>query len=466
MARSAQFWSSDLGEFEITKTSPYNCEVFYVPRVSQLFEEEDHSTADSRVKLLEINSQDGFVTIIPTYAPGSDFGRLKPAYNKLKRIKIENYPMPVFSNEVPTKEEILSLLQRMPSGFKKDPQFGLGIQYDYRFIAEAVEELSDCREMVLSHSPTYFDRHNKTFFLAKEDFEEIRKALNRITNRAQNAGRSVKDTAAYNFLGDRIGRPERPVNYGRHSMRRIFTAVARGEVAAIDESEQEELLLAFAHNARAIAQTQPDKLSKLQSDIELVTLERLIDRYGDMIREQAEETAWQMLFKENPFILSLVFGYPIVKVQDEAYVGGRRLSGPGDKIADFLVKNSLTNNTAIIEIKRPQTSLMAKSEYREGIYPPSKELSGSITQTLDQKYQFQTQIAHVKHNSQVYDIESYSVQCCLIIGTTPPETDEKKSFELFRGNSKDVEVTTFDELLEKLRQLRNFLDGAEREQIR
>jgi hypothetical protein len=39
----------------------------------------------------------------------------------------------------------------------------------------------------------------------------------------------------------------------------------------------------------------------------------------------------------------------------------------------------------------------------------------------------------------------------------PFGNDQRKSFELFRGNSKDVHIVTFDELLEKLKQLREFL---------
>ena len=45
----------------------------------------------------------------------------------------------------------------------------------------------------------------------------------------------------------------------------------------------------------------------------------------------------------------------------------------------------------------------------------------------------------------------------------PEGLDEKKSFELFRGNSKDVHILTFDELLEKLVQLRNLLASSDDE---
>ena len=202
-------------------------------------------------------------------------------------------------------------------------------------------------------------------------------------------------------------------------------------------------------------------LSQQMSRDEIRKLERLITRYEEMIGQKLKEQNWQDFFTENPFILSLAFGYPVIKVQDQASVGGRKLSGSGEKIADFLVKNSMTNNTAIFEIKTPQADLLNKTPFRSGIHTPSSELTGAINQALDQKYQFQTHIASVKHNSRIHDIESYSVHCCLIIGVTPSEEDQQKSFELFRGNSKDVEIVTFNELLEKLKQLRDFLEGQD-----
>jgi hypothetical protein len=196
---------------------------------------------------------------------------------------------------------------------------------------------------------------------------------------------------------------------------------------------------------------------KLQNDLELVTLEHLIKKYEEMLKKRLNENHWQKLFSENPFILNMAFGYPVIKIHDQASVGGRKLSGAGEKITDFIVKNSITNNTALLEIKTPQTRLLNKTVYRGEVYTPSSDLSGSINQVLDQKYKFQKEISTIKENTRLYDIESYAVHCALIIGQTPKDIDQQKSFELFRRNSKDVEIVTFDELLEKLKQLFAFL---------
>lgn len=181
-----------------------------------------------------------------------------------------------------------------------------------------------------------------------------------------------------------------------------------------------------------------------------------------MNAKRSQETDWQKLFCETPFILSLAFGHPVVKVKDQAYVGGRNFSGQGDKIADFIFRDGLTNNVAITEIKTPDLDLLNKGSYRDNIYAPSSKLSGAINQILDQRYHFQKEIVQMKDNDggQI-DIRSYFVHCCLVAGRMPADEDRKKSFELFRHNLKDVEIVTFDELLKKLEDFYDFVNHEE-----
>jgi Leucine-rich repeat (LRR) protein len=455
--------SHEQGELVVEELSPSCVQVFYVPpreKVKQSGLDPD-KIAEYRVKLLLINGKDSCLTIFPTNTLGGHYKFLKPKHHKVERITLAKY----FSIEDPvpaTRDEIMEMLETLPLGFTKDYDFGLGLAKDYRFIVEAVEELSDCTEIVISSKETGIDGERNIFFMSAADFERARRALNSIGNIGRSAARSVKDATAYNILAEKIGRPSKPVKAGRHPLRKLITAVAQGD-EPLAENEQEAVLGILSRNTKAIAEAKPEKLAKLQSDIELVTLQILIERYEEMIGKKLKEESWQAFFHENPFVLNLAFGYPVIKVQDQASVGGRKLSGSGEKITDFLVKNSLTNNTAIFEIKTPQADLLNKTEFRNGVYTPSAELSGSINQALDQKYQFEGQIAHIKNNSRIYDIESYSVHCCLIIGTMPSGYDQLKSFELFRRNSKDVEIFTFDELLEKLKQLRDFLAVEETE---
>lgn len=453
------------GKLLVKNLSSGCAEVFYIPSRKRLVRlgVSSEKTGKHRAMLLSINNLDKVLTMFPIKTTSNyDSGFLKPKYEKIERITLaptdkDLMNLVLGSAECITADDVSELLYYLPSGFTRDYDFGLGLEYQYRFIIKAVEELSDCAEVVISEScSTGMDDDKEVFFINQTDFEEARRTLDSRTDLGRTAIRSVNEVTAYNILAQRIGLPEKPVKTGRHPARKFITKVAQGE-EPLHEGDQEELLNIVTCNTKPIAEAKPEKLAKFKNDIELVTLEVFIERYETMLGKKLRESAWQSFFNENFFILNLAFGYPIIKVGDQASVGGRKLSGTGDKIADFLVKNTLTNNTAIFEIKTPQTKLLNRKAFRSGVHTPSAELCGSINQVLDQKYQFQRHIVQIKDNSGINDIESYSVHCCLIIGSMPSgdNQDLLKSFELFRGNSKDVKIVTFDELLEKLKQLRD-----------
>lgn len=170
------------------------------------------------------------------------------------------------------------------------------------------------------------------------------------------------------------------------------------------------------------------------------------------------ELKWQEFFQSDPFLLTFAFGYPISLVNGQSYVGGRRIDGKGEKIADFLIKNSISNNAALIEIKKPHTPLVKK--YRDGVFGPHEELSGGITQVLDQRYHFVGNFAqHMKENKwwNQNAVSDFEVDCVLVAGQMPTEEAEKRSFQLYRKNSHSVRIVTFDELLRNLKQLLGYL---------
>jgi hypothetical protein len=456
------------GTLEVEEVHPNFVEVYFVPPERSLVEAGlDPKKANYyRTRLLDINGQHSFLTIYPISTFGNRPDFLKPKYGRIERITLDDTDIisGLDWDATSTPEDVRDVLENLPSTFTKDYAYGLGLAKPYRFIIDAVEALSDCSEIVITdeHATGPTQDGDGIFYIATQDFEQARVELNKIDRHAQSAVRAVKWTAAHNILAERLGVPKQGPKTGRHPYRKLFTAVAEGK-EELSEEDQNAVIGALTSHAADIAEDQPEKLAKLRGDIELVTLEALITRYEGMLGENLVEGRWQDFFNENPFILNMAFGYPVIKVRDQASVGGRKLSGDGEKITDFLVKNSLTNNTAIFEIKTPQTPLLNKTPFRDGVYTPSADLSGSINQTLDQKYQFQKQIAQIKDNTRLYDIESYAVHCCLVIGKAPDGDDRKKSFELFRRNSKDVEIVTFDELLEKLKQLSAFLRAAEAE---
>ena len=349
----------------------------------------------------------------------------------------------------------------LPSGFIRDYDYGLGLLPTHRCIINAIESLTPCTELLITRTPLVFaDAEPHVFPLAYEDYLDLHRAINRISRTSQVAARAVKKGLAENHVASTLGLPEQPVASGRSKLRQKLTRMILKEDEPPSRADEDNLVALMKASATSIATSRPEKLLPLTGEIELAALDSLIDHYEEMLGANLGESKWQAFFKPNVFLLNLAFGFPVITVNSQASVGGHTWSGSGEKVTDFVAKNSMTNNAALIEIKKPHTALLKLKPYRGGVYAPSAELTGPMSQALDQKYRFDQEIAQRKQNSGIHDIESCSSECCLIIGTTPEGDDQSRAFEIYRGNSRAVAIVTFDELLEKLRILRDFLRSS------
>lgn len=436
-----------------------NCvSVEYVPPLEKLQEsllggKKKEDRVKFKKELLYINGQDNFLSIFPINTRSGHAEFLAPKYGRIKSITLDG-----FGFDTPdTIDEVMSVLEEMPSAFTKDYEYGLGLAKDYRFIIDAVEQIPEVEDIVISKKEsTGIQEYG--FVFSFEDFEGLRKGLNRITGNYRKEAYQEKLLFVHNSILFKLNPekyPEKRKALKKDVIVKLVNTTSCDE--ATSPTDASALVDLVSRNQKTIHKTSRRKVLDLKQDIELLNLEWLIAEVDKLLGKKSSEENWQTLLVDNPYILSLVFGYPILNVHGQASVGGRKFTGSGDKVTDFLVKNRLTNNAAIVEIKKPSTKLLRGSEYRSGVYAPSSELAGSIGQVLDQKYKLQKDIASIKDNSGVYDVESYAVDCVLIIGTTPVERDQLKSFELARWNSRDVNIFTFDELATKLKDIHSIL---------
>src|SRR5690606_18195338 len=151
--------------------------------------------------------------------------------------------------------------------------------------------------------------------------------------------------------------------------------------------------------------------------------------------------------------------HPVILHQDEAYVGGNTISNKGGKYNDFLIKGGLSSNVSFVEIKTHLTNLMQMSSYRgDNVFASSNELSGCISQVLNQRDQFQKSYFVLMQGKN--DVQTFTPKALVLIGNYSALTQSQRgSFELFRSNSKDVEIITFDELRIKIESLLKIITG-------
>ncbi|WP_009475939.1 Shedu immune nuclease family protein [Rhodococcus sp. JVH1] len=351
--------------------------------------------------------------------------------------------------------DFTEILEYLPNGFRKTYKSGLGLLKDCNRLVRLIEEHTECDEIYFMGGTTVAV-DGKQLLFGLDRFEAILSEIRRINSRGNDGAGRVKNAFVHNELASTFGLEPAVYSLGRHPVSQVLTKAAGG-VTELTKQEQDALLDTFASESAVLARTRPESFVKLHRDVELVSLDLLIASYEDAMASRKKEGFWQNFFDDNSFALQQVFGVPMVHFQSSASVGGVGFDGSGEKIADYMFKNPLTNNVALVELKKPATSLLTAKPYRGGAFGPSKELAGAVTQVMDQANRLMITFASKKVASRVTNLEAYAVSCFVVIGRTPSSDDEKKSFEMYRGNSRSVKIVTYDEILEQLKILRDFL---------
>lgn len=205
----------------------------------------------------------------------------------------------------------------------------------------------------------------------------------------------------------------------------------------------------------------PEELRNLEQSVGLAKLDKTLG-FWDQNKNNRQEEIWHQFFRENPWILSQLFASPVVIFEDKAYAGGKGIDNTGGKIADFIYKNELSQNIAIIEIKTPMTKLISKDKYRESIYPVHADVIGGMTQLLSQKGDLLKNYYSLARNSKE-KFETINPKCILVIGTLAELTSNENidyltSFEHYRNNiDSSLTIITFDEVFKKLELLDSIL---------
>jgi hypothetical protein len=177
----------------------------------------------------------------------------------------------------------------------------------------------------------------------------------------------------------------------------------------------------------------------------------------DQNKNNNNEIFWRQTFKDYSWLISQIFACPYLIIGDEYFYGGKKGNNKGGVYGDFLYQNKLTGNVAFIEIKTPTTKIVS-SQYRgdndedhNTVYAFSNDLTGGIVQVLNQRKVFQQKQDSLEENK----ISILDSKCILIIGKVNDLTlGQKKSFDLFRNNIKDVAIITYDELFERIKILK------------
>lgn len=436
--------SGERGALETSTNRRGVTQGFFVPK--------EPPSSRGKAKIVELDPEKGQLRIFPINTIPGHENLLDPKYDQIKKITL-----PIEMDEY---TELADVLEDLPSGLTKDPEYGLGLARECDPIIDFIELHTHCTSVQLT-SGGDAGVSGSTFRLSLQQLAALGSEMVRIKTRGNGGIRRVKEKHVHDSLGSVLGLDAKDLSLGRLPDSKWMTKVAAGEVP-LNNDEQDELLSATTASAVAIAASRPQKLVRLHGEIQLVNLDQLIEALEQALGESHHENWWQTFFEENVFVLQLIFGGPTVFIDSQLAIGDGDNSAKGKKIADYLFKNAMTNNAALVEIKKPSTQLLSKTPYRAGVYGVHSEIGKSVTQVLDQALHLGRSEAATKKRTGDGSWSTSAPRCFVVAGraTELDTSDKRKSFELYREHLAGVRLVTYDEVFEQLKTLRDFLTAA------
>ncbi len=244
-----------------------------------------------------------------------------------------------FENQQPLQLNAdTTIVHGLPSGFEPNPMDGFGLYYPLRFIFKVFEQTLGVEDITMCDDEHMSFKDGVVRFpIFKYHF--VRTAI----NRAHRAALDFANDEKKSYLRSEILSELMPGYQIQGSFQRSAYDLDRSLKAALSGTTRlrrsNENAIAAVRTirsaARSVVKESPAEILELNREIELVTLESLIQLLAEKLDRSLAESYWQKLLMRNPFILKLAFGLPVAIFGEQVSVGGADFKGKGGKIADF-----------------------------------------------------------------------------------------------------------------------------------
>lgn len=404
----------------------------------------------------------GWIRIFPR--EGSDVGS-EAAYQQLREIRVESMTPPTLEEN--SRGDLY--LDGLPDGLGTYFQYGLTFPRRYRCLVSAIEENTSCTILQISRAgPMVAVGNTLTVPLGK--FKAFLAEIDTHHERASTIVARLKGASAKNLVAEANGEaPQEPIR-GRLEIIQKMTGSILGE-EQLDDLEMNALLELMVSQAEAAVKSKPEAIGRLRNDLELVSLEVLIEKFEQAMtsdRAAKSEAFWQSFFSKNPLVLQQLFGFPVVNVAEgQLQVEPARSNKVGSRITDFLLVNTLTGEGLIVEIKTPSATLMEAKAYRgsgsSAVLRPHRDLTGAVAQLQSQMDSLQERLAQkLKPDDPLVRLTLPASRGVLIVGCVAElKGASLDSFRRYREGLHAVSLLGFDEVLEHLKVLMALLKASE-----
>ena len=244
-------------------------------------------------------------------------------------------------------------------------------------------------------------------------------------------------------------------------------SVGNGPKIITDASDQ-----AILSRIRKLDQKERERLFRgfhadlSQSEINLILGRRqaLETFEAQLEKDDWAETRWQDFLERQSWVFGYGLDYRIMRPFDrEMVVGAGGTDNREKPTVDYLM--NFTSYSVLVEIKRPDTSVFRQRRAgRSGTWRFSNEFMDGISQVLEQKAEWLAQAQSRQHydKSGTHHLATRArdPKAILVIGRgaeiegTGNARDaeiRRDTFELFRRDTRNLDIVTFDELLDRAR---------------
>lgn len=353
---------------------------------------------------------------------------------------------------------------KLPVGVFKSVNYGYGFNKTLKPFARYLNDKCDFEEVIIEkNGKTEYAISKKVLYLSEASLRTLNDTFGTIFKKNNSDVQHVLASILHSLFPTRFKKIK-----GSYTPNTVAAALSNWGNALKEFSQKDKDSIKDLFEKLSITPGFFSNISLAQTKeiIDNKYIKDVLKKFDDLMKIKKDgkqlEKKWQQLLREHNWIFSYIFAQPLVLYKDEAYVGGKAVDNKDGKLNDFLIQNSISENVSFLEIKTHISDLVEKIAYRgTDVFGPSKELSGAIVQTLNQRDNFQKEFYSLKDKSVKKGMpvfESINSKCIVLVGSySILDKLKKSSFELIRNNSRDVELITFDELRKKIENLQKLL---------
>ena len=204
---------------------------------------------------------------------------------------------------------------------------------------------------------------------------------------------------------------------------------------------------------RQLVESNPDLATKLSYAQIQASRKTELKKFEYALAQDYDESYWQKLLSEDDWIFGYGLSYYcLTMLNQQVLVGGKDIMNRNGQVVDFLAASEgHARYVVLVEIKKPSTPLLG-SRCRNHAFPISSDLADAVAQVQGYIEAWGTNTTRERFDyERDNNLMTAKPKGILVIGNTSEldTADKKRSFELFRKGLNQIDIITYDELLER-----------------